>query len=349
MSDRWITALTDQGARFTDGRVADFGNPAAELAAVNSGTVICDLSHEGLIQAAGDDAAAYLQAQFSNDVLALVDGTAQWNGWCSPKGRLLATMLVWKSRQGFMLQLPRALQVTIQKRMQMFVLRSKVTLTDESGNWVRFGIAGIEAESLVKSSAGDAPTLPMRTLHVDSGRIIRLSAHRFEIVATPENALRLWQEFSAKATRVGAPVWDGLNVREGILTVLPETQDAFVPQMANFELTGGVSFKKGCYPGQEIVARTQYRGILKRRMALVHVADATIIKAGESVFSPQFVDQASGTIANVAPSPQGGFDALVVAQIEAIKGNALTLGSADGPKLRVQSLPYPVPEFQAQE
>jgi len=189
----------------------------------------------------------------------------------------------------------------------------------------------------------------MSTLHVDAGRIIGLSANRFEIVASPENALRLWNEFSAKATKVGAPVWDGLLVREGILNVLPETQDAFVPQMANFELTGGVSFKKGCYPGQEIVARTQYRGILKRRMALVHAADASQVKPGASIYAPEFPDQSSGTVANCAPSPQGGFDALVVAQIEAIRGNAMTLDSAGGPRLAVQALPYAVPEFAAFE
>ena len=315
--------------------------------AVKSGVVICDLSHEGLIQATGEDAAAYLQAQFSNDVMTLKDGDAQWNGWCSPKGRLLVTYLIWKSREGYMLQLPRSLQAAIQKRMQMFVLRSKVMLVDESANWVRFGIAGTDADALVRKIAGDVPAATMSTVHIDAGRIIRLSAQRFEIVASPDNAMRLWKEFSAVATKVGAPVWDGLVLREGLITVLPETQDAFVPQMANFELTGGVSFKKGCYPGQEIVARTQYRGILKRRMVLVHVAGATQIKPGETVYSPEFGDQSSGTVANAAPSPDGGFDALVVAQIEAIKGGALTLGAADGPKLALQALPYAVPELQA--
>ena len=345
MSDRWISELTDQGARFSDGRVADFGDPAAESSAVLGGNVLCDLSHDGLIGVNGDEAASYLQAQFCNDVLALADGMAQWNGWCSPKGRLLATFLIWKGEQGYYLQLPRSLQAAIQKRMQMFVLRAKVTLSDESASWVRVGIAGATAEALIKSVAGQAPDVPMGTLHVEGGRIVRLSANRFEMVAGVDRALTWWRELSHDATRVGATVWDGFGIRDGILTVLPKTQDLYVPQMANFELIGGVSFKKGCYPGQEIVARTQYRGILKRRMAWVHADAPAVPNPGDSVYSQEFADQAAGSIANVAPAPVGGFDALVVAQIEALKGGSLALGSADGPRLTVRQLPYQVPEL----
>ncbi len=345
MSDRWISALTDQGAHFADGRVTDFGNAAGELMAVEQGNIICDLSHDGLILVSGEDAATFLQAQLCNDVLSLGDNGAQWNGWCSPKGRLLATFLLWKGKQGYFLQLPRALQAAIQKRLQMFVLRSKVTLSDESVNWVRFGVAGSEAESLIKSAAGKVPESNMSTVHTDAGRIIRLSANRFEVVGSVDNALALWRNVSTRATKVGAGVWDGLMIREGVLTVLPNTQDAFVPQMANFELIGGVSFKKGCYPGQEIVARTQYRGILKRRMARVHSSASSMPNPGDSVYSAEFGDQAAGAVANAAPSPKGGFDALVVAQIDAIKGGSLALGSLDGPKLVTVSLPYSVPEF----
>ena len=345
MSDRWISELTDQGARFADGRVTDFGNPPAELSAVIDGNIVCDLSHDGLILVSGDDAGSYLQAQLCNDIPMLADGVAQWTGWCSPKGRLLATFLAWKGRQGYFLQLPRTLQATIQKRMQMFVLRAKVTLTDESANWIRFGIAGAGAESMIKGIAGQVPELPMSTLHVDAGRIVRLSANRFQIIASEDNALEWWRELSRQSMRVGAPIWDGLSIRDGILSVLPNTQDLFVPQMANFELIGGVSFKKGCYPGQEIVARTQYRGILKRRMAWVHASAVLVPNPGDSVYSQEFADQAAGTIANAAPAAGGGFDALVVAQIGALKGSSLALGSLDGPRLTVKPLPYLVPEL----
>lgn len=357
MSERWISELTDQGARFADGRVANFGNQAIELTALDHGNVLCDLSHDGLILVSGDDAATFLQAQLCNDVLALDENTVQWNGWCSPKGRLLATFLLWKDQQGYYLQLPRVLQATIQKRLQMFVLRSKVTLADATLSLVRFGLAGAHVESLVKGVLGHVPEQGMQTLQVDAGRVIRLSPNRFEFVTSAENALSLWREFSPQATKVGATIWDGLMIRDGILTVLPATQDAFVPQMANFELVGGVSFKKGCYPGQEIVARTQYRGILKRRMVWVHwspnpsansstySAATSVANPGDPVYAAEFGDQAAGTVANAAPTADGGLDALVVAQIEAIKGGSLALGTLNGPKLTVQALPYRVPEL----
>ncbi|MBL8511680.1 MAG: folate-binding protein, partial [Betaproteobacteria bacterium] len=144
------------------------------------------------------------------------------------------------------------------------------------------------------------------------------------------------------AIKVGAPVWDGLASREGLLTVLPETQDQFVPQMVNFDRVGALSFKKGCYPGQEIVARTQYRGILKRRMAWVHGDSDPAPKPGDPVFAAAFGDQAAGQVAEVAPAPAGGFDALVVAQIEAIQSDSLRLISPDGAILKVMPLPYPL-------
>ena len=122
-------------------------------------------------------------------------------------------------------------------------------------------------------------------------------------------------------------------------TVVAATQEAFVPQMANFDLIGAVSFQKGCYPGQEIVARTHYRGGLKRRMAIAHFAPDAHPAPGESLFSPAFGDQAAGVVANAAPSPEGGFDALVVAQIESLEGDDLRWKSPEGPRIRIVSRP----------
>jgi folate-binding protein YgfZ len=133
--------------------------------------------------------------------------------------------------------------------------------------------------------------------------------------------------------------WEWSLIQAGVPVVVAATQEAFVPQMANFDLVGGVSFKKGCYPGQEIVARTQYRGILKRRMALAHVAGGERPQPGQAVYSKEFGDQAAGTIVNAAPSPTGGFDALVVAQIESLGNGELHLKSLDGPAMEVRKVP----------
>jgi tRNA-modifying protein YgfZ len=356
MNEHWTESLLKAGATFVDGRVAHFGNPADELAATHGGVVLCDLSHEGLILAAGDDAAAFLHGQLSNDVLALVgaepargNSKAQWNSWCSVKGRMLATFLMWQGKQGIYLQLPRAIQAAIQKRLQMFVLRSKVTLTDVSDQWVKIGVASTNADALNASIGavfqGIGPeklAADMSTLHTDLGRVIRLSATRFEVIASAENALKISAELAKNATWAGASAWDYFAIRDGVIQVVPQTQDAYVPQMANFELIGGVSFKKGCYPGQEIVARTQYRGILKRRTVRVS-GEGKVPNPGDSVYAAEFADQAAGSIAMAAPSPNGGFEALVVAQVESIKANSLRLTSAeaDGESKKLTILPLP--------
>lgn len=349
MSERWLSELSRQGAEFADGRIVTFGGDAATgFAALENGAVMCDLSHLGLIAVSGADAASFLHGQFCNDINALGDiGAAndkvQWNGWCSPKGRLLATFLAWSGSHSLFLMLPRALQPAIQKRLQMFVLRAKVTLADASDEWVRFGVAGPNAEALLRDAFGEIPSGVMSSTHTADARLIRLSATRFIVQANAETAINLWNQLAGKATKVGAPLWDWLSIHEGIVTVLPQTQDAFVPQMANFELIGGVNFKKGCYPGQEIVARTQYRGILKRRMALAHLNVANPPTPGEKLYSAEFGDQAAGEIANVAAAPAGGFDMLIVAQRSAIAAENIRYAAIDGAVVSIQKLPYDIP------
>jgi tRNA-modifying protein YgfZ len=345
MNPLWIDMLQKQNATFVDGRVASFGSAKTELQSLSTQTVMCDLSHEGLLLVSGDDAAAFLHGQLSNDVLALAEGGAQITSWCSPKGRMLVTPLLWKISQGYFLQMPRSLQPAIQKRLQMFVLRSKVTLTDLSGEWVKIGIAGANEDALeanIHAVFGAVPAQVMASIHTELGRVIRLSPTRFEIIANAENAVEIWKKLTPNVAKVGAGIWDLQTIRDGVIQVLPETQDQFVPQAANFELIGGVNFKKGCYPGQEIVARTQYRGILKRRLVRVHVETDVSPKPGESIYAPEFGEQAAGHIANIASAPEGGFDALVVAQIESIKADSLRLKNLEGAPLKVQALPYEV-------
>jgi tRNA-modifying protein YgfZ len=343
MQSEWQRFLEQRGASFVDGAVAHFGNPHNELSAARDSTVLCDLSHLGLILASGDDAQAFLHGQFTNDLTALGDDSAQRNGYCSPKGRLLATFLVWRGKQGYFLQLPHDLQASVQKRLSMFVLRSKVKLEDASAQWVRIGVAGPAAEALVKDQFAQIPARPMTTWHGDAGRVIRLDANRLEIIGVPDKMRAIWETLSKRCVAAGSGAWEWLEISAGIPTILPATQDAFVPQMANFEMIGGVSFKKGCYPGQEIVARTQYRGILKRRMSLAHLDANATPKPGEKVYSAAFGDQAAGEIANAAPAPDGGFDILVVAQNENISRKDLHWQAPDGPALKLLPLPYPIP------
>jgi folate-binding protein YgfZ len=300
--------------------------------------LVADLSHNALIGVTGDDAAGFLHGQLTNDVESLAAGEAQWNGWCSPKGRLLATFLLLRTADRFLIMLPGEIAPAIAKRLAMYVLRSKVKIVDESELYARIGLAGARARANVASHWGRTPAA-MQSVEKDGAICVALGDDRFVALVPPKAAPAMWDLLSSAEARGGADEWEWTSIQAGIPTIVAATQEAFVPQMANFDLVGGVSFSKGCYPGQEIVARTQYRGILKRRMALAHLGDGDRPAPGQSVYSSSFGEQAAGTIVNAARAPEGGFDALVVIQLESLAKGDLHLGSPNGPRLEIRRPP----------
>ena len=310
----------------------------AWLAAAREHTILAELSHNALLAVSGDDATAFLHGQLTNDVESLAAGAAQWTGWCTPKGRLLATFLLVKRPGEYLLMLPAELAAAIAKRLRMFVLRSKVTIADASERYVRLGLAGRSAAALVARELGSTPA-PMHSLEHDGTLCVAIDAQRFVLLAAPARAAALRERLGQEATVADADAWEWSLVQAGIPTIVARTQEQFVPQMANFELLGGVSFRKGCYPGQEIVARMQYRGGLKRRMARVHLASGERPQPGDAVFAASFGEQAAGMVVSAAPSPEGGYDALVVAQIESLERDELRLGSPGGSRLEVRERP----------
>jgi len=224
----------------------------------------------------------------------------------------------------------------------MFILRSKVQGRDASDESVRLVVAGKQAQAAVTAAMGTVPEAAMRSIISDAGLVVRVGDDKFVLSIVAERAPAVWQVLRQSATPVGAPVWDWLRLNAGIPMIVAATQEQFVPQMVNLEVIGGVSFQKGCYPGQEIVARSQYLGKLKRRMFLAHVdAEAA---PGDSLYSADIEGQATGTVVNAAPAPAGGFDVLAVAQVESANSQTLHLKAADGPALRLKPLPYALPE-----
>lgn len=333
----WLSFLASRGARLDATGAVDFGDPARELAAARDGAALVDLSHNALLAITGDDATAFLHGQFTNDVQALRVGSAQWNGWCTPKGRLVATFLLVRRAEGFLLMLPAEIAPAFTKRLRMFVLRSKVKIDDAGEALVRLGFAGKTAGVLVARHWGFTPD-PLRSAEKDGALCVALDAERFAIFVPSAAAAPLWETLALPGvTPAGRDAWDGSLIAAGIPVVVAATQEAFVPQMANLDLVGGVSFHKGCYPGQEIVARTQYRGTLKRRMALAHLGGDVRPLPGDPVYSAAFGDQAAGTVANAAPAPGGGFDALVVAQVEGLARGDLRWKAPDGPPLAIRA------------
>jgi folate-binding protein YgfZ len=343
MNPDWQRFLTDRGATLEGGRVASFGEPARELATARNGTVLCDLSHLGLIRAGGDEAREFLHRQLSSDVRNLPDGQAQFSSYNTAKGRMLASLLLWADGDAFLLQLAAELAEPIRKRLGMFVLRSRVKLEDASERCVRLGISGPAAAAAVEERFAEVPGPTLALTRGDAGTLLRLGPERFEVLLPPAAAPAAWEALARHAVPAGHAAWDWLEIRAGWPRVTPATQEQFVPQMANLELIGGVSFKKGCYPGQEIVARTHYLGKVKRRMFLAHIAAATPPAPGDELYSPDTGTQASGMIVNAAPSPEGGYEALAVVQVASAEAGEVHWKSPDGPRLAFRPLPYQVP------
>ena len=342
MTDSWKTFLQSQGAAIEADSVLHYGDPAAERAAAMDGTIVADLSQLGVIALRGEDTTAFLQGQLSNDVRALHADSAQWSGYCNPKGRLLGNFLAWRQGEDYCLQLSGDILAGVLKRLSMFILRAKVRARDASDENVRLVVAGRQALAAVTAAMGAVPEAAMHSVAGEAGQVIRLGDDKFVLSIAPGRAAAVWQALRQSATPVGAPVWDWLRLNAGIPMIVAATQELFVPQMVNLEVIGGVSFQKGCYPGQEIVARSQYLGKLKRRMFLAHVdAEAA---PGDPLYSADMVGQATGTVVNAAPAPDGGFDVLAVAQVESANTQTLHLKAADGAALTLKPLPYALPE-----
>jgi folate-binding protein YgfZ len=340
----WTDFLSARGASFDATAVADFGDAQAELLAARDAAIVCDLGPLGALTVSGADANSFLQGQFTNDVAALAVGGAQFSAWCSAKGRVLATFVLRRiADNGFELLLPQALLPSLQKRLSLFVLRSKVTLRDTSVEQVRIGIGGPAVARCVSDWVGSEPVV-YRDTAIEGGTLTALPGPRFIAAVEASSAAPLWDRF-ATARAAGFPCWRWLTIRAGIPVVLPPTQDQFIPQMLNLDALGAVSFHKGCYSGQEIVARTQYLGRLKERLALAH---ADIAPApGTRLYAPAFGDQPCGTVVSSTAAPGDGADLLMVAQIAAIAGGDLRAGAPGGEALTLLPLPYAVPTQEA--
>jgi tRNA-modifying protein YgfZ len=339
MNPSWQAALEQTGARIgADGSVG-FGDPAEELILAQSCTVVVPLTHVGLIRAGGPDVPEFLHNLLTNSARHLRPDQAQLNSLCSAKGRMLASFLVWREGADYLLQLSRDIHGQILKKLGMYVLRSRVKLSDASGDYALIGINGAEARATVQALGVD-PQAAMTTAALADGVVIRLAESRYQIALKAEAAAGLWQRLSSTALGAGTHVWRWLEIAAGVPQITGRTQEEFVPQMANFELIGGVSFQKGCYPGQEIIARTQYLGKLKRRMYLAHLGAETVPEPGAQLYAADLPEQSCGTVVNAAPAPGGGHDLLAVIQMTSATGDNVRLGSVDGPRLQFRPLPY---------
>ncbi len=272
-----------------------------------------------LLRFSGDDAAPFLHGQLTCDVNALKPGSAGYGGYCTPKGRLLATFMLWHRSDGFLMMLPAALSGAVRKRLSMYILRSKVKAEDLSETQAWVGLHGNDAEaSLAALQSGHPDPLPS----------VGLPGAR-RIAVLPREGLDLPADDGA---------WPAADICAGIPFILPATQEEFVPQMVNLDLIGALSYTKGCYPGQEIVARTHYLGRLKQRMYRAVVAAPAA--PGDKLYCSGLEGQSAGMIVNAAPATGGRQEVLAVLQTSNAASTPYHLGSPQGSQLTLVDLPY---------
>ncbi len=341
-NSRWKDFLIGQGAAIDDSGVRHFAEPDAHaqsrLAA--HGDIVADLSHLALISAHGVEAASFLQGQLSKYINALDAGHSQLSAYCNAKGRILALFRVFLRDGAYFLQLPAGVQPATLKRLKMFVLRAKLTLAGADRELIRIGVSGPNAARLL------SPLLSILPERADESRqhagitALRLPGPqpRFELIADVDTAQRLWSVLSAQATAVGASAWSWLDIAAGIPTVLPGATEEFIPHMVNLDLLGGVSFQKGCYPGQEIVARVHHLGRAKHRLYRAHVEGATPPFPGAPIYAA-LSDQAAGWVVDAQPAPAGGYDLSAVIALDQ-RAAPLHLGAPQGALLILQKPPY---------
>ncbi|OGA27210.1 MAG: hypothetical protein A3I01_13010 [Betaproteobacteria bacterium RIFCSPLOWO2_02_FULL_65_24] len=338
MNDAWQSFLQEHGARIESGLVADFGDAGSERHAARGQSIVADLSHLAILEFSGEDAASFLHGQLTCDVNAIAPGSAAFGGYCTPKGRLLASFLLVRHARGYLMLHSRTITAALHKRLGMFVLRSKVAIREVSGEWVLLGLSGPEAPKQLVALHGQG-----RGLQADGSVAVEIPSRRIVLILPLAVAQNTWNRLRSSLRPVGTGCWQWLDIREGIPLVTAATQDQLVPQMANLELIGAVSFAKGCYPGQEVVARSQYLGKgVKRRLYFASLADSARPAAGDELFSDDLGAQASGLVVNAQAAPEGGYDLLVATPTASKENSVVRWKSPDGPALRFGALPYPV-------
>lgn len=296
----------------------------------------CTLTHEGVLAVRGPDAGKFLQGQLTCNIDYLKDGSASLGARCTPKGRMLSSFRILPDADGYLLAVAGELLEPQLTELKKYAAFSKSQLSDESGNWVRYGLVG--GDDVLAVLGLDLPQAAGQVVRNDGRIAIRLESGRAELWAPHEQAETLRSHLSAQLTEAPLNNWLLAQIRAGIGQVFGATRDLFIPQMINLQAVGGVSFRKGCYSGQEIVARMQYLGKLKRHLYRLALDGSQIPQVGTELFSPVHGTSVGEVV--LAATAEGGIELLAVLQDDAAQDGRIHLGSTDGPSLSLLDLPY---------
>jgi folate-binding protein YgfZ len=333
----WRAVLEQSGARFDESGVIDFGQVDAERRQAVSADVMADLSHYSLIQAKGEDARKFLANLFPGDLRVVSPEKGLFTAWCDAKGRAHATFWVFLHDEAFYLLLPKDIAQSVLSGLKRYLLRVKVTLSEASDSLARIGLSGPDMESRLTAligapppvEAGDALIFGECTIMAIAGQPFP----RWLVIGSGKAVADIWQSLVSAVLPVGREAWSVLEILSGIPLLVPETAGEFIPQMLNLEALGGICFTKGCYPGQEVIARLHYRGQLKRRLYLAYV-ESDAVPAPGTVLHLEGATESVGNVVSAARHPDGSVVLLGVVKIEEKSQGNVRLIDAQGPVLR---------------
>ncbi len=341
----WLNFLTSHNAVIQDNEVVEFRADSSETYTNPPDNFICDLSHFGIISISGDDRQTFLQNQLCNDVRDINDNQNQINAYCTPKGRVLALFRLLQRDHEYLLHLPATnVELTI-KRLSMFVLMSNVVIENKSDSWVAIGISGDAIANYTNTNIMTLPTEIDHSTQHEHFTAIRIPGKqpRYILFGQTSEMQSLWETITAHYKPANSHAWANMDIQMGLPQVFPDTADAFVPQMLNLHSINGLSFKKGCYPGQEVVARMHYLGKLKRRMYYGHIASDKLPSPGDNLLAADADNKQSvGKIVISAPDIDTGSIFLAVMQISAAESGDITLDDMNKTPVIFKDLPYSV-------
>ncbi|MBF8269042.1 MAG: GCV T protein [Gammaproteobacteria bacterium] len=334
MLAEWRTFLLSQGARFEDGEVVDFGATDREATVAFSGPIIMDLSFLAVITISGKDATAFLNGQFTTDVTQLADGGVQFSAWCNPKGQVIANFILTRIDEDYHLLLPRELQESFLARLRRYVLRAAVTIMGGKDTMPRLGVqfsgetAGVPFQSEGASRADSLVIVP-----------VPASRNRWISFGTVADLGKQWLTLAQQATATGSYTWRLCDIQDAIPWITSATAETCLPQMLNLDLLQGLSYKKGCFPGQEIIARLHYRGKYSQRLFIARLDTTVGIAPGTKIFTVD-KSQSIGTIITSARHPEQGCSALVILEVNYVNPELLCLENSSARFLQISTPPY---------
>jgi len=334
MNSDWKNLLLESAATFDDAGLCVFENTSG------SDCQKIPLTHLGVIRVSGEDKETFLQGQLTNDTRNIDKGSSQLSGYCTPKGRMLANFRIFEDQQdNWFIVLPSERLPAILKRLSMFILRSKVEITDVTDEILLLGLSG---DCIGKALTTPLPTKADEVTHADSISFIRVEtpSPRYMVAGNADAIIALWQQLD-DAMSANTSTWRLGDVRAAIPTVFENTQEAFIPQMTNMQLINGVSFTKGCYTGQEVVARMQYLGKLKRRMYRVSFDHNGSVQPGDEIFSSiSKSGQGAGKLVDAINTGDNHYEGLAVMEISSADEGEIRLFDENGPLLSINEPPY---------